>query len=128
MCSFKTSISFVDSICEIFGGLLKGIPTAVFPQPQNTVSGPILYFGQLPQFLRLHKVTRLTIVPSVLRLLLSLQRRGSLESSSSKTSWLASQLESLSMLVISGELLSVNLLQRACNILPVILLFAIYLH
>lgn len=61
----KTSLSFVDSIWEIFGPLLQGITLLIVPE--GILNNP-------PRFLELlrdHSVTRIVLVPSLLRFLLS---------------------------------------------------------
>lgn len=64
VCCHKTSLSFVDSIWEIFGPLLQGvrlmlIPSAIVKDPQ-----------QLVQTVAIYDVTRIVLVPSLLRALL----------------------------------------------------------
>jgi amino acid adenylation domain-containing protein len=64
VCCQKTSLGFVDSIWEIFGPLLAGIPNVIVPQ--DTVRDPEL----LLQTLAREQVTRIVLVPSQLRALL----------------------------------------------------------
>ena len=96
----KTSISFGDSIQELFGSLLRGIRTVLVPD---------VVVQDLPQFvhtLAAHRVTRLILVPSLLRVLLDtygdLQRR----------------LPSLQLWIVSGESLSKALWQHFRERLP----------
>lgn len=63
-CCQKTSLNFIDSIAEIFGPLLQGVPLVVLPD--ETVRDPQLLVAALAS----HGVTRLTLVPSHLRALL----------------------------------------------------------
>ena len=56
----KTSLSFVDSVWEIFGALLQGVPTVIVPD--SAVKDPAL----LAAYLSEHGVTRLVSVPSLL--------------------------------------------------------------
>ena len=69
----KTSMSFVDSILELLGPLLRGIQTIVIPN--EVLQDP----HRLVQTLAAHRVTRILLVPSLLRVLLDthadLQRR-----------------------------------------------------
>jgi hypothetical protein len=151
VCCFKTSISFVDSICEVLGAVLQGVPTAVWPQavPVLGDASVDLALGQLPAFVCAHGVTRLTVVPSVMHLLLaSKDMRGAAwgasheaaggdmtgrradavadavcvhgaEVGAARAGHLASQLRNLRMLVLSGELLSNALLHDVAHVLPV---------
>ena len=60
----RSSLNFVDSVAEIFSGLLAGVPTALL-HPDETAD-----LGRLLTTLRELQVTRLTVVPSVLAALL----------------------------------------------------------
>lgn len=64
VCCQKTPLSFVDSIWEIFGSLLRGRPLVIFPDA--IVKDP----QRLVQTLREKQIVRLMIVPSLLNLLL----------------------------------------------------------
>ncbi|CAL8104334.1 unnamed protein product [Orchesella dallaii] len=61
VCAFKTSLTFVDSVPEIFGPLLQGYPIVIFEK--HVVSEPPIFMEKLS----LHKITRVTLVPSLLR-------------------------------------------------------------
>jgi amino acid adenylation domain-containing protein len=61
----KTALSFVDSIWEIFGGLLKGVKTVVLAE--DTVKDP----RKLVTALAGAKISRIVLVPSLLRVLLA---------------------------------------------------------
>lgn len=61
----KTSLNFVDSIWEIFGPLLRGVPSVIIPD--EVVKDPVKLIEVLSQ----QKVTRITVVPSLLRMILS---------------------------------------------------------
>jgi amino acid adenylation domain-containing protein len=61
--SQKTALSFVDSVWEMFGGLLKGVKTVVLPD--ETVRDPRRFVGALAAA----KVSRIVLVPSLLRAL-----------------------------------------------------------
>jgi amino acid adenylation domain-containing protein len=64
VCCQKTSLSFVDSIWEIFGPLLQGVPLVIIP---NDV---VLDTPRFVDALSVNKVTRLVLVPSLLRAIL----------------------------------------------------------
>ncbi|AFY44059.1 non-ribosomal peptide synthetase [Nostoc sp. PCC 7107] len=93
VCCQKTAISFVDSVWEIFAPLLQGIPTVIISN--NTVQDPQLFIGALAD----HKVTRIILVPSLLRLMLD------------NYSYLMKKLSHLKIWITSGEAVSVKLAQ-----------------
>lgn len=64
ICCQKTALSFVDSIWEIFGPLLRGVPLVILSD--ETITDP----GLLVEALGEHAVTRLVLVPSLLRVIL----------------------------------------------------------
>ena len=64
VCCQKTNLGFVDSIWEIFGPLLAGIPNVVIPQ--EAVLDP----QELLRILARERVTRIVLVPSLLRAIL----------------------------------------------------------
>jgi len=64
ICCQKTSINFVDHVAEIFSPLLKGIPLIVIP---DHIRGDIL---ELMDVLSVQKVTRIVLVPSLLKTML----------------------------------------------------------
>ncbi len=94
VCCQKTALSFVDSIWEIFGPLLHGVPSVVVPDA--VVKDPERLIATLAE----HRVTRIVLVPSLLRLLLDVAPD------------LAKRLPDLTFWVTSGETLSPELLQR----------------
>jgi thioesterase domain-containing protein/acyl carrier protein len=108
ICCQKTTLSFVDSVWEIFGPLLQGIPTIIIPD--ETLKDP----RQLVEILAAYRVTRIVLVPSLLRVLLDtyddLQRR----------------LPHLRIWVTSGEALSPTLLQRFQESIPQGILLNLY--
>jgi amino acid adenylation domain-containing protein len=91
VCCQKTALSFVDSIWEIFGPLLQGVPLVIIPD--EIVKDPQLFVAALAA----NKVTRLVLVPSLLRVILELGED------------LARQLSDLRYCVCSGETLPVEL-------------------
>ncbi|HEY0636759.1 MAG TPA: amino acid adenylation domain-containing protein, partial [Pseudonocardiaceae bacterium] len=62
-CCLKTPIGFVDSLWELLGPLLVGVPTVV---PSAPPRDPVALVAELAR----HGVTRLLLVPSLLRMLL----------------------------------------------------------
>ncbi len=88
----KTSMLFVDSLTEIFGCLLKGIPLVLIPK--NTTQNP----EALLQMLHKYKVTKIVVVPSLLSNMLAEAKRNR-----------QSSLGCLKIVVCSGEALSPEL-------------------
>jgi len=64
VCCQKTNVGFVDSVWEIFGPLLAGVPSVILPT--EVVRDP----EELLQILAGEGVTRIVLVPSLLRALL----------------------------------------------------------
>lgn len=64
ICCQKTASGFVDSISEIFTPLLKGVPLVMIPQEI------LLDMDELLHVLTLYNVTRIVLVPSLLRAIL----------------------------------------------------------
>ena len=108
ICCQKTSLSFVDSVWEIFGPLLKGIPIVIIPDA--AVKDP----KQFVQILAIQEVTRLVLVPSLLRVLLNTYHD------------LQSRLPKLKYWTTSGETLCVELFQRFQQALPDSILLNLY--
>jgi amino acid adenylation domain-containing protein len=90
----KTSIGFVDSIWEMLGPLLAGVPTVIVPD--ETVLDPEAFITLLNQ----HGVTRIVVVPTLLRVLLD------------HAPDLGRRLPALSMWSVSGEALTPDLAWR----------------
>ena len=99
VCCQKTSLSFVDSIWEIFGPLLHGVPLAIIPD--EVVKDPLPFVRSLEE----NRVTRLVLVPSLLRVLL-------------ESNDLARRLSSLRYCVCSGETLPAELATAFRQLLP----------
>jgi amino acid adenylation domain-containing protein len=91
ICCQKTALSFVDSIWEIFGPLLMGIPLVIIPD--HTVKDP----QEFVTALSVNKVTRLVLVPSLLRVIIEIGDGA------------AKQLSDLRYCFCSGEVLPVDL-------------------
>ncbi|NJM23735.1 MAG: AMP-binding protein, partial [Richelia sp. SM1_7_0] len=64
ICIQKTSINFVDHVAEIFSPLLKGIPLVVVP---DSIRGDV---SRLMSLLSDKKITRIVVVPSLLKAML----------------------------------------------------------
>lgn len=90
----KTSIGFVDSVWEMLGPLLAGIPTVIIPD--EIVLDPEAFIALLKQ----HGVTRIVLVPTLLRVLLDYAPD------------LGERLPALRMWSISGEVLAPDLVKR----------------
>jgi non-ribosomal peptide synthetase component F len=104
----KTALNFVDSLWEIFGYLLKGIPTVILPDA--IVRDP----ARLVEALADHAVTRLWLVPSLLNALLE------------RYPDLAQRLPALRFWVTSGEALPTSLFHRFVAALPQSTLYNLY--
>jgi amino acid adenylation domain-containing protein len=96
----KTSLTFVDSVCEIFGPLLQGFPLVVVSDA--CVKDP----RRLVEILSTRHVTRIVVVPSLLRALLETYDD------------LGDRLPRLTLWVTSGEALSPELLRPFRKQLP----------
>ncbi|KAG5894177.1 hypothetical protein JTB14_001871 [Gonioctena quinquepunctata] len=102
VCVFKTALTFVDCISEIWGPLLNGrsilvIPKAITKDPEHMVC-----------LLDKYKVERLILVPTLLRSLLMY-----LELKNTKSS-----LRNLKTWICSGEILSVSLAEEFYRYFP----------
>jgi thioesterase domain-containing protein/acyl carrier protein len=108
VCCQKTYLSFVDSVWEIFGPLLKGVPAVIIPE--EVVKDPPLLVDNLAAA----HVSRISLVPSLLGVLLDsfgdLQKR----------------LFDLKIWVSSGEEISVELAQRFRQVMPEAKLINLY--
>ncbi|KEI98771.1 hypothetical protein N496_03990 [Clostridium botulinum A2B3 87] len=107
VCCQKTSISFVDSIIEIFMPLLKGIELLIIPQED------LLDIEKFSCKLSEYKISRIVLVPSFLKVLLGEDNIGK-------------KLEHLKICVTSGEVLSTNLANEFKKKLPNTKLINIY--
>ncbi|MBE9213160.1 amino acid adenylation domain-containing protein [Plectonema cf. radiosum LEGE 06105] len=108
VCCQKTAISFVDSVWEIFAPLLQGVPTVIISNA--TVLDLQLFIETLAH----HKVTRIILVPSLLRLLLD------------NYSHLLQKLSQLKLWITSGEAISVKLVQSFQELMPEVKLINLY--
>jgi len=96
----KTRLSFMDSIWEIFGFLLKGIPLVIAP---STTARDV---ELLVKLLANHRVTRLVVVPSLLRAMLEKYPR------------LGRNLPYLNLYSVSGEAISQDLVEQFFRSVP----------
>jgi amino acid adenylation domain-containing protein len=108
VCCQKTAISFVDSIWEIFAPLLQGVPTVIINN--ETLLDPQLFIETLVHY----KVTRIILVPSLLRLLLD------------NYSHLTEKLLQLKLWISSGETLSIKLVETFRELMPFAKLINLY--
>jgi amino acid adenylation domain-containing protein len=98
-CCIKTSLSFVDSVWELFGPLLKGVVTTLVPED---------IVKDLPRFVQVlahQRITRIVLVPSLLQSILH-------------TLELHSVLPNLTLWSSSGEALSRELVDEFRRSLP----------
>jgi amino acid adenylation domain-containing protein len=104
----KTALNFVDSLWELLGPLLRGVPSVIVPD--DVVKDPLA----LVELLAEHDVSRIWLVPSLLRVLLDTQGD------------LASRLPRLTMWVASGEPLTTDLAEQFEDRLPHAVLYNLY--
>lgn len=97
VCCFKTALTFVDSIAEIWAPLLKGVPIVIVPK--IVTQNPEVFVATLDA----HQVTRLVLVPSLLSAILTY-----IDGNKS----LNRPLQQLRLWVCSGEVLPPLLLQQ----------------
>jgi len=108
ICCQKTALSFVDSIWEMFGPLLRGVPTVVIPQ--QSLSDVIEFVDILEQ----EQISRIVLVPTLLGLLLNTHRD------------LGSRLHKLSLCTVSGEALPQETASRFFSNMPDAILLNLY--
>jgi thioesterase domain-containing protein len=108
ICCQKTSLGFVDSVWEIFGPLLRGLPLVIIPD--EAVKDPTQFISTLAN----EGVTRVVLVPSLLRLILETQPG------------LAERLLKLKLWISSGEALDSALVRSFYNHLPDATLLNLY--
>jgi acyl-CoA synthetase (AMP-forming)/AMP-acid ligase II/acyl carrier protein len=108
VCCHKTSLSFVDSIWEVFGPLLRGIRVVLIPE--EVVRQPDALVDDLAR----HGVTRVTVVPSLLSAMLEARPA------------LGECLPRLRYWVTSGEAISWSVCERFFSAVPEGLLVNLY--
>jgi amino acid adenylation domain-containing protein len=69
VCCQKTALNFVDSIWEIFGPLLQGVPNVIIPD--ELVKDPL----ELVRIMASERISRIVLVPSLLHVLLDAYSR-----------------------------------------------------
>ncbi|HXP43502.1 MAG TPA: condensation domain-containing protein, partial [Candidatus Acidoferrales bacterium] len=107
-CCQKTFLGFVDSIWEIFGPLLRGVPSVILPD--EAIIDPEL----LVQLLSKYDVTRIVLVPSLLRVILE------------GVEDIHNRLPKLVLWTCSGEVLPTDLVNRFSKALPKATLLNVY--
>ena len=107
-CCQKTSLNFLDSLWEFFGPTLRGVRLVIIPDEQ--VKDPHLLIETLAE----NRITRVVVVPSLLRVILD--SRADLQGA----------LPRLKYWVTSGEALPVELLERFRQQMPESLLLNLY--
>jgi len=109
VCCQKTSLNFVDSVWEIWGPLLRGVEAVLIPDDVvKDAEG-------LVQTLAAHRVSRIVLVPSLLRALLDACADG-----------LRDKLPSLKYWVTSGEAIPIELARRFSQAVPQGVLINLY--
>lgn len=108
ICCQKTSLNFVDSVWEIFAPLLHGLSTVIIPNQA------VKDINQFVEILSKQNVTRLVLVPSLLRVILD------------SFSNLDLLLPNLKYWVCSGETLPIELCQQFRKRLPQRVLINLY--
>jgi amino acid adenylation domain-containing protein len=107
-CCQKTALGFVDSVWEIFGPLLAGIRAVIVTEEV------LLDVDKFVALLADHEVSRIVLVPSLLRTLLDLVPN------------LATRLPKLLLWSASGEILPPDLVSRFREVIPRARLLNIY--
>lgn len=108
VCCQKTSLNFVDHVWELFGPLLKGVPLVLMSQ--EDMKNP----AALAQKLSSNNVTRLVLVPTLLKGLLSLPQEELLP------------LKGIRYWTSSGETLSANVVKEFYDVFQDSCLLNIY--
>jgi amino acid adenylation domain-containing protein len=108
VCCQKTAISFVDSIWEMFAPLLQGVPTILISD--TVVTDPPHFLETLAE----NQITRLMLVPSLLRVLLDTYKR------------VPRPIPQLQLWIVSGEVLSKDLVQTFQTLMPTATLLNLY--
>ncbi|XP_026808972.1 uncharacterized protein LOC113551127 [Rhopalosiphum maidis] len=111
MCVFKTSLTFVDSVAEIWAPLLHDAPRCLMVIPKAITKDP----ERLINILHENKIERLVLVPSLLRailLYLGISNNNEQQSSMTNQNDERGILSSLKLWVCSGEPLPVSLAKQ----------------
>jgi amino acid adenylation domain-containing protein len=108
VCCQKTTLSFVDAVWEIFGPLLQGVPNVIIPEDV------LLEPSRLVDLLATHQVSRIVLVPSLLRALLE------------SVPDLGRRAPKLKFWITSGETITRELARRFGEIVPEATLVNLY--
>lgn len=108
VCLQKSSLAFVDSLWELWGGILQGVPT-VFYQDKGPFD-----LGSLVDCIEHFRVSRIVLVPSLLRAILQY------------ISEHARSLTSLKLVISSGETLPNSLVGTFQELIPYCQLLNLY--
>ena len=108
VCCQKTSLAFVDSVWEMFGPLLAGVPSVLVPDEDARDAEALV------DHLARHGVTRIVLVPSLLGALLDAHPE------------LGARCPRLRLVVTSGEELPAGLARRFAEALPGATLLNLY--
>ena len=108
VCCHKTSLNFVDSICEILSPILQGIPIVVIPD--SVMRNPVSLINILSD----HSISRITLVPALLEVLLDTGIA------------LDEKLKALKYCICSGDELRVETVMQVRNRLPSCRLLNLY--
>lgn len=108
VCCQTTALSFVDAMWEIFGPLLKGVRNVIVPD--DAIEDPV----GLVDALAVNRVTRIVVVPSLLRLLLDTVPN------------IGMRLAALRFWVTSGEAIPAGLAARFAETFPAATLLNLY--
>jgi amino acid adenylation domain-containing protein len=104
----KTTLNFVDHVAELWAPLVAGRPVVIIPDDIARV--PDLFVSELAR----HRINRIVLVPSMLRLLLD------------EVPELGRRLPDLRLWMVSGEALSATLAQRLLDAVPGATLVNVY--
>ncbi|MCI2286152.1 amino acid adenylation domain-containing protein [Colwellia sp. MSW7] len=108
ICCQKTSLSFVDSVCELFSPLLQGIPLFIFTEEQ--IKNPYLMISILQR----EKITHIVLVPSLLKIFVD------------QAPEQVQQLKHLICRTVSGEVFPAMLYRRLKQLLPDVTVLNLY--
>ena len=108
VCAQRTSLSFVDSIAEIFGPLLQGVSIFVMPDEASVDT------EEFVRQISTRRITRMVVVPSQLSAILD-------ACAGSET-----RLPTLRLCVASGEALPYSLYARFRKLVPHVTLINLY--
>ena len=110
VCCHKTSLNSVDHVAEIFSPLLQGIPLALLSIGLRANLDIIKMLDEIEAY----RVSRIVLVPSFLHTLLQQEIN------------LLDKLKNLRYVFCSGELLSTDLKEQFCKLLPWVDLVNLY--